>query len=272
VNAKEQETQEKVQRDLPCVWMMAGVLNYKICDRQYDCEHCELDKVLRNMPHEEVGEALDQSRMYVETRDTYLAEDALEEQVNDFLAHIVSGSKLYLDRCYSRTYFWVYPENKDTAVIGLDSNILKLLYPITKIVPPEKFMYLRENQMCGLMVRDDFTIPLHSPLSGEVIEVNTDVNRELNSSPQDDNTWLMKVMPDKKVKNVDELCRGEQMLKGYVHKIHLIKRYLREALSRTAVSEVGLTMADGGEVQMDLESVLGSDLYRQLIKEIFQIS
>lgn len=32
---------------LKCIWMLAGVLTYRLCDRQYDCEHCPLDAALR---------------------------------------------------------------------------------------------------------------------------------------------------------------------------------------------------------------------------------
>lgn len=30
----------------PCVWMSAGLLRYKLCDRDFDCEHCPLDAAL----------------------------------------------------------------------------------------------------------------------------------------------------------------------------------------------------------------------------------
>lgn len=33
-----------------CVWMRAGVVTYKLCDRDFDCEHCPLDAALRNEP------------------------------------------------------------------------------------------------------------------------------------------------------------------------------------------------------------------------------
>jgi len=32
-----------------CVWMNAGVLTYKLCDRNFDCEHCPLDAALRGV-------------------------------------------------------------------------------------------------------------------------------------------------------------------------------------------------------------------------------
>ncbi|HYX31218.1 MAG TPA: hypothetical protein VE863_21970 [Pyrinomonadaceae bacterium] len=29
-----------------CVWMDAGVMNYKLCDRAFDCDRCPLDQAL----------------------------------------------------------------------------------------------------------------------------------------------------------------------------------------------------------------------------------
>lgn len=31
----------------PCVWMCAGHISYKLCDRDFDCENCPLDAALR---------------------------------------------------------------------------------------------------------------------------------------------------------------------------------------------------------------------------------
>jgi len=33
-----------------CVWMDAGVINYKLCDRLYDCDRCPLDQALQRRP------------------------------------------------------------------------------------------------------------------------------------------------------------------------------------------------------------------------------
>src|SRR6266542_303748 len=29
-----------------CWWMQGGVVDYKLCDRDYDCEHCPFDEAL----------------------------------------------------------------------------------------------------------------------------------------------------------------------------------------------------------------------------------
>lgn len=33
--------------ELKCVWMVAGVLSYRLCNRAYECESCLLDKALQ---------------------------------------------------------------------------------------------------------------------------------------------------------------------------------------------------------------------------------
>lgn len=34
-------------RALPCVWMTAGVINYRLCDREFECESCPFDAAIR---------------------------------------------------------------------------------------------------------------------------------------------------------------------------------------------------------------------------------
>jgi hypothetical protein len=31
-----------------CVWMQAGVVSYKLCDRRFDCERCPFDMAIRD--------------------------------------------------------------------------------------------------------------------------------------------------------------------------------------------------------------------------------
>ena len=37
---------------LKCVWMTSGVIDYKLCDNDFDCENCPFDKVIRNLCNE----------------------------------------------------------------------------------------------------------------------------------------------------------------------------------------------------------------------------
>ena len=33
---------------LKCIWMASNVVEYKLCDKMFDCENCQFDKVMRN--------------------------------------------------------------------------------------------------------------------------------------------------------------------------------------------------------------------------------
>ena len=33
---------------LPCVWMSAGLVAFKLCDREGECEGCPFDRVMRS--------------------------------------------------------------------------------------------------------------------------------------------------------------------------------------------------------------------------------
>ena len=34
--------------DLKCIWMTSQQVAYKLCDKEFDCENCEFDKIFRN--------------------------------------------------------------------------------------------------------------------------------------------------------------------------------------------------------------------------------
>lgn len=35
---------------LPCVWMSAGLISFKLCDREGECESCPFDRAMRGLP------------------------------------------------------------------------------------------------------------------------------------------------------------------------------------------------------------------------------
>lgn len=41
---------------LKCIWMASQVVEYKLCDNQFDCENCLFDKVIRNLTNEKETE------------------------------------------------------------------------------------------------------------------------------------------------------------------------------------------------------------------------
>lgn len=42
---------ERLMMGLPlkCVWMLAGNVDYKLCDREYECDECPFDHAIRGV-------------------------------------------------------------------------------------------------------------------------------------------------------------------------------------------------------------------------------
>src|SRR4030067_3521666 len=32
----------------PCIWMEAGIIDYKLCDKNFDCENCPFDTIIKS--------------------------------------------------------------------------------------------------------------------------------------------------------------------------------------------------------------------------------
>ncbi len=37
---------------MKCIWMASEIVEYKLCDNQFDCENCQFDKMIRNLSNE----------------------------------------------------------------------------------------------------------------------------------------------------------------------------------------------------------------------------
>ncbi|HEX6203117.1 MAG TPA: glycine cleavage system protein H, partial [Thermoanaerobaculia bacterium] len=42
---------------LPCIWMTAGLVSYRLCDREHDCDRCPFDAALRGVEPEPAAAA-----------------------------------------------------------------------------------------------------------------------------------------------------------------------------------------------------------------------
>lgn len=246
------------QREPPCVWMMAGVLDYRLCDRAYECEGCELFHALTSggpRPGRIGAPAPERSHANAPAGTANASRSWTEEQVTAHLCHLLGDCQLYLDRWYRPPHFWLLQEGNGEVRAGLAGHLLRMLRPIDRIVTPGVGLALRRGQPCGWIAHDGMAVSLAMPISGVVVEVS------------DAQPWLFRVEPSESLAEIAELVRGEELLLWYLDIIRTLKRYLREAIASPAGESLGATMADGGETPC-LEAVLGRGRFERLLSEI----
>jgi glycine cleavage system H protein len=97
---------------------------------------------------------------------------------------------------YSKEHEWVKVDG-DKVTIGISDYAQNSLHEITYVEAPEVSTSVQAGGECGLIESMKASSEIFSPLSGEVIEVNTaleDAPEMINESPYDKG-WIYKLKP-----------------------------------------------------------------------------
>ncbi len=260
------KTSDRLDDELPCIWVLAGVLSYRPCDRNYECEDCELYHALQGSRGADSGDYVDDAGPRTVTG---AGESPSADVVNAFLSWLAAGCTLYLDRPHSPGHLWLQSLEDDTIRLGLDNHARRVLEPIDEVVLPRSGVWLTRGELCGWLVRRQLSVPLTAPVAGEVLTRNPDLEswRTRCDSAAD---WLFTLRPHEHPEQVTDLFRGEHMLRWYLGQLRLLRRHLEAAVVVPHAATVGRTMEDGGSPMPDLVQVLGRERYRGLVSEMFR--
>ncbi len=258
-------TARKPQEELPCIWVLSGVLSYHLCDRDYECDGCELYHALSGEGRASCHHA---ERLSPESIDIPAAASP-SGQASSHLSHLLSGCRLYLDRPYRPPHFWLTETGDDLVTVGLDGSLLRMLSPIRRVVNPGPGLYLERDQPCGWIAREHMAVPLKMPISGEVVETNAAYGAmDEPCRLQDGEDWLFRVRPSESLQDVSGIVSAEDTLAWYADRLRTVRQAILAAVAGPAGSAVGPVLADGGVPQPSLERVLGKQAFEELVARI----
>ncbi len=257
--------------ELPCIWVLAGVLSYRLCDRNYECEQCELFHALRG--HGSGAAGASEYLPADEAAELEPAQVAVEDQVNNYVSRLIEGCELHLDRPYTAGHFWLKDAGADGVTAGLDGHVMRLLQPVDDVVAPRVGVLLRRGEPCGWIVRGRLTIPLDTPIAGEVVSVNQAYLEQVRSGTVsgDGDEWLLRLSPHESPDAVPNVYQGDRTLVWFLRKIRLLKRALREVVALEGQATLGPTLADGGATNINVEQVLGRARFEALVDRLFHM-
>ncbi len=125
----------------------------------------------------------------------------------------VKGYKLPDDLYYHKEHMWVKLEG-DIATVGLTDFSQKLAGEMSFIEMPEEGSEVTKDEVVGSYETGKWMGKIFAPLSGEIIEINEEVDDDpslINEDPYGKG-WIFKI----KLSNpseVDELMKGEDAVK-----------------------------------------------------------
>ncbi len=263
----------------PCIWMEAGVIDFKICNRDFDCTNCEFDQAMtetaaRNLALRKIDQPRQrqkdlgvswEAKMWQRFGEqhkcrlmkTHLChecsfDELLEEQFDFFLAperpkvQEVFGIAVPTSDFLHRGHTWVALENAGRVRIGLDDFSQKVLGPSDKIRLPEVGAKIRADETVLLMSRRKKEAAVLAPLEGVIEAVNPKVRKNpalIHDDPYGEG-WLFLATPGNLKPDLEKMLFGQCNVSWIESEAHRLLGLLESA--------AGVTLPSGGAIIDDV--------------------
>ena len=260
-----------------CIWMKAGVINFRLCDNAFDCSSCAFDKAMTRAL-EKTGPLVKQKdqeswrdRMrlrYGDERecrhmlsgrvqykictndfrcdvcefDQSLDEAELYEHLGKPAVHRILGYQVPDNYYYHRGHGWARVEYGGRVRLGLDDFSLKLVGPVDEYRLPSLGKKVGQSDVGLTLARESNVAEVLSPLTGTVVAVNHKVLRQPQLSNKRPYTegWLVVVEPERLKGNLKNLLFAKKEVDGWMEReVH--------TLHNLVMAEHGPLAATGGE-------------------------
>ena len=230
--------------NMKCVWMSSGVVEYKLCDKDFDCENCPFDKVIRNLSDRSIQN--DQSYTSDINNDLiYLIIKNIEsEKFENYL--ITLNNHLILKNFFPNRYY-----------IGIDPLMRYLFDETTSILFCTDRKTVKRGTSIFRISGEWGDLNVISPVDFILLEK---INN--NDNKHDIKQWLgiIETSEDK----IDKCRVSESDFRG--HKDFIVN-YLSNYVKGFKIA--GQTMHDGGRPVKFLHQRIGRESYIQLLYSLF---
>ena len=231
----------KRSEDLHCIWMASNHVDYKLCDKEFDCDKCEFDKAIRNLSGQnniEVNGELKQKDILIDTI-SKIENESFDEQI------FYINNQLTIKKLFGPTYY-----------LGLNPLLLPLFDDVISIegfeddvVSKDQFLF----KVKGKWGEKNF----YSPINLILVEK---LNFNKNRLPI--NNRLAVILINDFEDNISSMGLDEWNFKKN-NSLQLLKSYVQ------ANPDIGNSLLDGGERIKYLYQYLGTAKFLKLIDKVF---
>jgi len=234
-----------------CIWMKAGVVNFRLCDNAFDCYNCPFDAGMQRAisprdhakielkepgwvdylkkhyhgPERPCRHALtgriDAPKICPMNYECYHC--AFDQMMDDFdLAqlsdspnyYLASGYKMATGYYYHLGHCWVRFDYGGRVRIGFDDFMVRLFGAFQSMALPPIGATMKKDQAGLIFDRDDHRGAVLSPVTGTVLAVNHKVREHpeiLYEDPYNEG-WLCIIEPDMPKENLKGLYFGKESM------------------------------------------------------------
>ncbi len=220
-----------------CRYMLTGDFTFKLCSNNYECWHCAVDQYIQDMI---------EANPYLRKR----REREMKKEKR------IKGFALRENYYYTPNHIWLKIEG-ETVKVGVDDFAAKIIGKIDEVKITTNKM-LDKSEECWQIGSKNRIAKMRLPISAEITEINEIVKSQPSLITKDPYNlgWLLKIKPPPEI--------GE-LKKGDVARVWLENEFNR--LREEFEAELGMTIADGGEITPDLYERLSDEQWSDLIQK-----
>ena len=253
--------------ELRCVWMDAGIIEFKLCDQKFCCETCAFNKnitqqcIEKTLPHHPQQETQPSTDSRAMTADAFF-HNVLEKRLDHLRTVYIPQ-----DRIYSRGQFWIQQNATGNYRVGINHILANFFQPILSIVISKAPANIHRHDPFCWIILPGGAITLRSPIDATITRFNPALQHIpdlLNVAPFSDG-WIMEITAKSKgLNSFTSSADSQRLVKRTLHNVeHLFKQTFQH-LQPSA----GTTLFDGGVRLGTIESILGPTIFRDVVNRI----
>ncbi|MGB2989506.1 MAG: glycine cleavage system protein H, partial [Candidatus Zixiibacteriota bacterium] len=249
------------------IWMTAGVISFKLCPLDYDCEHCDFDEVMRSQVRSSRGK----SRVRPDRSETPAPSEGIATGSVDSkkpLFFTFSAGEVGQDLYLYPTHLWVRRLEEDKWKVGIDNLLAYVLPTAAEVELNRPGTRMLQNQLLGKVHTQAGTIPLAAPLSGRLVHTNPLLGERPGMVQEDPygEGWLavMESSPEESdLKNYSVGASSRTFLEEEAQHLRFLLKHRGIELDN-----IGETLPDGGAHVKYLHQVLPDPVCLRLATEL----
>jgi len=232
------KNQFNMYHDLKCIWMASNIVDYKLCDKDFDCENCTFDKVIRNSSFEDDSDGKATGN---------ILDNALEklQEINYDEKIIYLKNCLMMKRIFANTFY-----------LGLNPILQPFLDSISSLQECDLGKYILKGQPVFQFTGEWGTVTLSSPMNFLMYDHMTTPHEDLSKSK-----WIAiigAIQPE-----IETCTIGKSNWNEILYKTFEIIDDMK-----TNLPSVGNTMLDGGNKLKYLYQIVGKTKYKSILESI----
>jgi glycine cleavage system H lipoate-binding protein len=231
-------------RENKCIWMDAGVVAYKLCDQNYDCEKCSFDFVMRNTWKEQADSEQVMLRFANNSLIDKVIRNIFKISYNEELKYL--KNQLVLKHMFGGVY-----------TIGISELLPALLENIDEVKLLTGYGYVKKDEPVISIKGRWGEKEIFAPMNFTVLQ-----KLDIEADDFPDDTWFGVIsVPEAELNTVEY---SYDKFRGNNHRLMArLHNYMK------TVPEAGFTMMDGGRKCNYLYEVLGKAEFGQIISDLF---